>query len=651
MKLSVVIVNYNVKHFLEQCLFSVMKSICGMNAEVFVVDNNSVDGSCRMVIEKFPQVKLIENKKNTGFSYANNQAIKQSMGEYVLLLNPDTVIEEDTLTKVVSFMDSHPDGGGLGIKMIDGKGHFLPESKRGLPTPAVAFYKIFGLSKLFPKSKRFGKYHLGNLDKNLNHEVDVLSGAFMLLRKSVLEKTGLLDETFFMYGEDIDLSYRITKAGYKNYYFADSTIIHYKGESTKKGSVNYVMVFYKAMIIFATKHFSKQNAQLFSFLINLAIYFRASLAIFSRFVKTAFVPTIDAVLIFMGYLLFKPIWETYKFGTEGFYPPEYLKFVVPAYIAIWIISVFFSGGYDKPVRIVKILRGILFGTLAILVLYSLLSEEYRFSRALILIGTVWSAVVISIFRVLLHLVKINGYRISKASRKKALVVSFSEEAERIVSILKQTEENPVVCGVVCPSDSNGGHSKYIGSIKQIDEIIRVNNIDEIIFGAKDVSAQLIIKNMLDLAGVVEYKIASPDSFSVIGSNSINSSGELYTINLNIITKVNNKRNKRMLDVTFSIMLLLLLPFFLLIAEKKKGLIRNIFYVLLGNLSWIGYCRPDEKEYSELPKIKPGVVTAAGSNNEKINKEIALKINMNYAKDYRLIHDISIFIKNLRFLGN
>jgi GT2 family glycosyltransferase len=204
-----------------------------------------------MLKEKFPEVQLIENKKNVGFSVANNQAMQIAQGEYFLLLNPDTVVQEDTFVKICDFMDAHPNAGGLGVKMIDGKGQFLPESKRGLPTPFVAFCKIMGLSNLFPKSKKFGRYHLGFLDKNKIHKVDVLAGAFMLMRKSALDQVGLLDETFFMYGEDIDLSYRIQLGGYDNYYFPDTQIIHYKGESTKKSSVNYVFVFYNAMIIFA----------------------------------------------------------------------------------------------------------------------------------------------------------------------------------------------------------------------------------------------------------------------------------------------------------------------------------------------------------------------------------------------------------------
>ena len=227
--LSVVIVNYNVVFFLEQCLNSVFAASKNLNVQIFVVDNNSVDGSINMLKENFSSVVLIENKENVGFSKANNQAIKRANSPYVLLLNPDTVIEEDTFDKCIDFMNSNTDCGGLGLRMLDGKGNFLPESKRGFPSPSVAFYKIFGLSYLFPKSQKFGRYHLGFLSEFEVNEVDVLSGAFMLLRTLTLEKVGLLDEQFFMYGEDIDLSYRIKLGGYKNYYFPETKIIHYKG--------------------------------------------------------------------------------------------------------------------------------------------------------------------------------------------------------------------------------------------------------------------------------------------------------------------------------------------------------------------------------------------------------------------------------------
>ncbi|MFI5206350.1 MAG: glycosyltransferase family 2 protein, partial [Candidatus Paceibacterales bacterium] len=320
MKLSIVIVNYNVKYFLEQCLISVNRAIRGIDAEVFVVDNASSDNSCQMVRQKFPAVILLQSTTNLGFSKGNNLAIEKATGEYVLLLNPDTVVAEDTFGKCLAFMDNHPDAGALGARMVDGKGTFLPESKRGLPTPAVAFYKTFGFARLFPQSKTFGKYHLGYLPENETNEVDILSGAFMLLRKSVLDKIGLLDEAFFMYGEDIDLSYRVTKAGYKNYYFADTTIIHYKGESTRKGSLNYVKVFYNAMIIFAKKHFSGNQSGLLSFFINFAIIFRGFLTLLANLFSSSYLFIIDALLAFAGIYFIKTYWESMIKYAEHYYP-------------------------------------------------------------------------------------------------------------------------------------------------------------------------------------------------------------------------------------------------------------------------------------------------------------------------------------------
>jgi len=342
MKLSIIIVNYNVKYFLEQALLSVRNAIKHVDAEVFVVDNNSVDDSCQMVLQKFPEVKLIQNKSNPGFSIANNQAIEQSKGEYVLLLNPDTVVEEDTFEKCIAFMDAHPKSGGLGVKMIDGSGKFLPESKRGFPSPFVAFCKTFGLSRIFPKSKTFNRYHLGFLDKNKTHEVDVLAGAFMMLRKSVLDKIGLLDESFFMYGEDIDLSYRIVKAGYKNYYFADTTIIHYKGESTKKGSLNYVKVFYNAMIIFARKHFVGEKAKLFILMLHAAIYFRAFITLAGSFFRRIYLPLIDAALMLGGLFILKEFWATIYYDEPDYYQSAYLWFNFPLYITIWLSAIYLA---------------------------------------------------------------------------------------------------------------------------------------------------------------------------------------------------------------------------------------------------------------------------------------------------------------------
>ena len=280
MKLSVVIVNYNVKYFLELCLYSLYRAVNELPVEVFVVDNASTDGSLEYLTPRFPKVSFIANKENIGFARANNQAIALSQGEYILLLNPDTVVGENVITDCLHFMDTHPATGGAGVKMITGDGFFLPESKRGLPTPMTSLYKLSGLSKLFPYSSHLGKYHLRYLDENECHSVDVLAGAFMFLRKLSLDKCGLLDEDFFMYGEDIDLSYRIVKAGYKNHYLP-FPIIHYKGESTKKGSFKYVRVFYEAMAIFFRKHYPHYNV-FFSCIVKMGICLRALIAMLRR---------------------------------------------------------------------------------------------------------------------------------------------------------------------------------------------------------------------------------------------------------------------------------------------------------------------------------------------------------------------------------
>jgi O-antigen biosynthesis protein len=650
MKLSVIIVNYNVQHFLEQCLYSVRKASKNILIEVFVVDNNSVDGSVQMVKEKFPEVYLIENKKNTGFSYANNQAIRASQGEYVLLLNPDTVVEEDTFSKIISFMDSHDDAGGLGVKMLDGKGNFLPESKRGLPTPSVAFYKIFGLSKLFPKSKIFGRYHLGFLDKDKTHDVEILSGAFMLIRKSVLDKIGLLDETFFMYGEDIDLSYRILLGGYKNYYFPETRIIHYKGESTKKSSVNYVFVFYRAMVIFAKKHFSQNNAKLFSFLINIAIYLRAGIAIVARFMKSIAVPALDFGLIMTGLVLIKQYYEKhFRFLEGGSYSESLIAIAFPVYIFIWMFTIYLSGGYDKPIRLFRIIRGAIVGTGAILVGYSLLPEAYRFSRAIILLGAIWVTISYLGSRFFFHLAGLKTFSLNPDKSKRIAIIGTENEFERVAGLLKQTSINTSLLGFVSADNKSIQHKDHLGNISQIEEIIEIYKINEVIFCSRDISSQNIIGYMHTLISAdVDFKIAPPESLSIIGSNSIDTAGDLYIIDVNSISKSKNKRNKRLIDIMCGIAFLILSPFLILFQTNKAGFIKNIFSVLIGSKSWVGYGNESQEN---LPKIKLSVLSPADAiKNITINSDTQNRLNLSYSKDYKVENDLNIIWRSLRKLG-
>ena len=268
MKLSVVIVNYNVRLLLEECLRSVEKALDGIEGDIFVVDNNSSDGSVEYIRERFPEVHLIANKENSGFARANNQAIRMTDAEYILLLNPDTVVYENTLRGCLDFMDAHPEAGGAGVRMLTREGDAAPESRRAVPTPWVAFLKMMGFTR---------RYYMSHLPWDKPGRIEVVSGAFCLLRHKALDEIGLLDEDFFMYGEDIDLSFRLLKGGWQNWYLPYD-IIHYKGESTQKSSFRYVHVFYQAMLIFFRKHYAHLSF-IISLPIQTAIYFRALMAL------------------------------------------------------------------------------------------------------------------------------------------------------------------------------------------------------------------------------------------------------------------------------------------------------------------------------------------------------------------------------------
>lgn len=286
MKISIIIVNYNVKYFLEQCLHSIYRSTgIEMNeVEVFVVDNASKDGSMQYLRKRFPAatypgLHFIANKRNVGFGRANNRAVREAKGEYILFLNPDTLLTEHTLHDALEEADKHSDLGALGLKMLHTNGNYAPESMRGIPTPWAAFCKLAGLSRIFPKSKLFGQYYMQHLDRNSSAAIQIVSGAFMLTSRKAIEKVGSFDEDFFMYGEDIDLSYRFLKNGFQNYY-CPTTILHYKGESTQKNTYHYVHVFYEAMLKFFSKHY-RHYALLLSIPIKTAIFFSAFIALVS----------------------------------------------------------------------------------------------------------------------------------------------------------------------------------------------------------------------------------------------------------------------------------------------------------------------------------------------------------------------------------
>ncbi len=634
MKLSVIIVNYNVRAYLEQCLRTVQEALKGFEGEVYVVDNQSTDGSVEMVREKFPQVKLIANSENVGFSRANNQAIRLSTAEYVVLLNPDTVVGEDVFHKVLAFMDAHPKAGGLGVKMIDGTGTFLPESKRGLPTPAVAFYKIIGLTRLFPKSKTFGRYHLGHLPENETAQIEILSGACMFLRKETLDKVGLLDESFFMYGEDIDLSYRITLGGYENWYFPDAPIIHYKGESTKKSSVNYVFVFYNAMAIFAQKHFTRRRTDFFSVLINGSIYLSAAGAIVTRFLNRALLPILDFTLMML--LAWSFSWWV---GVGGAARP---LFNLGMNVAVLVVLMALTGAYDRPVRLLNVGKGMILWLLYFVLRRSMagMPGAWYVDLGAVLclgIGPITG-------RVVMHLMRFRGYSLRSLDLKRVLAIGSAEENKHALALLWQTH-----FGLGRQRQMSVEEDQAPDAVATIGRRIAKHDIDEVVFCAKDLRWARIIELMEKLRSTgVMFKIAQPAREFIIGPNSIESINDLYIMERYSVNSAAGRRTKRIFDLALAATFLVGAPFVLLMVKDRTGSVRNWWAVVQRRKSWVGYANMIEGPL-KLPTIRQGVLDPTGGRGPQDALTLH-RANIVYAKDYKARTDLQAVCAGLPDLG-
>ena len=527
--LSIIIVSYNVRHFLEQCLISVRKASEGLECDVIVVDNNSADGSCSMIKGEFPEVSLIMNSENRGFSAANNQALKQAQGKYILMLNPDTIVEEDTFIRCIDFMEKHPDAGITGVKMINGKGRFLPESKRGIPTPETAFYKMMGFSRLFPRSEKYNRYYLGNIDNSVPAKVEILSGAFMFIRREAFLKAGYLDEQFFMHGEDIDYCYRVLKQGYSNYYYPGASIIHYKGESTKKEDLNVFIALHRAMIIFVRKHFSYGEFSKYFFPIQAAIILRAGLLLFRRLLRKILLPVTDFVLIYVIFRLTASIWGPVKFGNGYHFPDIFPDIIIAVYGVILVLATAFLSGYKIPSKSINAVKGLITGTIIVLVFYALLPDDMRFSRAIILFGGLASLIAIPLWRFLISL-PFPGIADNPFSRSQSTVIVGDEDNyQNIIKLIGSSNNGNRVAGRVS-IDKDDMTGKVLGNIGQLKEVIRINKIKEVIFTTGRITAAQIIDSMhLISDSNVNIRIASSGEKYLLGSRYVNQGEELITI--------------------------------------------------------------------------------------------------------------------------
>ena len=646
MQLSIIIVNYNVKYFLEQCLHSVVKNIEGFDVEVLVVDNDSTDGSIAYLQPLFPRVKFIAALTNIGFAKANNLALKQAKGDYVLFLNPDTIIPENCIVNCLNFFNEHKHCGALGVQMIDGSGNFLPESKRSFPSLSAAFFKLTGLSILFPKSKLFNQYALGHLDKNKNFEVDVLAGAFMMISKSAIEKTKGFDEIFFMYGEDIDLSYRIQKSGFKNYYFGQQTIIHFKGESTKRGSLNFVKMFYNAMTIFIKKHYRGSKATLFSSSINLVIWFRALISILQNLINKSGMLIIDALVVYTVLYCTKYYWINVLRDGKPF-DGDFEAYSIPVYTIIFVISALLTGFYDNLYKPSKALISSTTAVVVLLAFYSLLPETYRFSRGVILAGGILAGLMVTAIRwlfVKLSIIENNHIYLNKQT----IVVGSQTEYIQALQLLSKTNIKERIIGRVGLKEDE---DNVIGIVQNLQAICKQAKVNEIIFCEGILKFKELIKQIELLRNnKISFKFHAKKSHSIVGSDSKTSSGETFSIDgIYPLANPYQLRMKRMFDVWLALVLFVTFPIQIIFINKWANAFKNAWLVLIGKRTWVGY----STFQNTLPLIASGILLPSGypiSEVEKLNKTILRKSDEIYAKEYDWMQDLKIIFENYKYLG-
>lgn len=566
MTISVIIVSYNVKEFLQQCVLALKNALDGLDHEIIIVDNNSVDGSTEIIRYKYPEIILIENDTNRGFAKACNQGLKYAKGEYLLLLNPDTMIQEDTIATMLAFFEEYPRAGAAGCKILNADGTMQSACRRSFPTPMVALPKLLGLSRLFPKSKLFGKYNLTYLDPDQVAEVDAISGSFVMLRREVYLKVGGLDETFFMYGEDLDYFYRVKEAGWKIYYVPDTKIIHYKGESTKLASFDNFIAFYKAMDIFVKKHFSRGYSFFLDIMLSFGIFLRGIISLVGRLVRR------HAIIFVDGFVIVAAILLAHHLQPRPLPDYSVLLSMLIFYLLLWLGLGYAVGLYDR--RELSYSRAAIASVLSFIasLIFNFLFRGFIYSPHLI----VWNFIIVMLFipgwRVFLLFLQRHRIISPKSPLSKALlsrrtiIAGTGREGERIAKKLQgHIEHGFEILGYV---DKRFVYKRtfgfpFLGIVEDLAEIVRIHRATEIIFTTDHFSNDDILTIIDQVKHIrVNIKIVPQNLDYIIGKSSVEKIEDIPLVEVDYnLLHVGNRVSKRLFDLAFSgFGLLIISPF-------------------------------------------------------------------------------------------
>lgn len=612
--LDLVIVSYNARAYLYQTLTAVRVATAKLQAatgiapplvQTWVVDNASTDGAPALVKAHFPEAHLIASETNLGFSKANNLAIRQGSAPWVLLLNPDTLLAPDALIEVLAFANAHPDAGGIGMRQISPWGSFMPESKRGLPTPWVAFYKLAGLTALFPHAKRFGAYYQRHLPEDTPGQVPVLSGAAMLLRREALERVGLLDERFFMYGEDIDLSYCLESvAGYRNYYCPQARLLHYKGRSTPKTNLRYLWVFYHAMWLFAQKHLSGARKAAWRIPVALAIVLRGSLAFVQRSFGLIRLPLMETAMVLALTLSIAAIWEReVAFASGGSYPAGIRLYVAPAMSLLHVVGLILAGAYFRPYRLRAVGTGILGSFLAI-VLISYLMPQWNFSRGIVVLSSL-----VTLGNAMLLRVIFSRRSRLESSGVPTLVVGSREEVLYLLELLaRQPESAPAIRLVLSPDEApeayQGTWQTHTLSQANILQTVKTSAVAEVLL-ASPFSLGLDIPALVVALGEKTPLRIQPD-----GSSFLIGPEHWRDTQLDALLSHHDARQwrfrKRVFALAATSLLLLTYPLLFWAYRSPGKAMFTLQRIWLGRLGLVGYA--DANTQTDLPSLPAAAIT-------------------------------------------